>query len=196
MMLEYAIVGGIAHFYRSMAEHVNNCSELGNVAHDTCLSLRCFQTTHNHIPYQPHESAFSHQFTAPRLSNKMPPLSSSPLTTFLAVVLCAVAGYYVGKTSGLRAAERIHDLKGRDPALDDNFAASGMDRSTSTNAKDRKGKGKAKAEDEEEEWESEDEEGDDEEDDDGGVNIKKFENSHEACKMVGTSVPTHLGTGR
>lgn len=70
--------------------------------------------------------------------------------------------------------------------LDDNFGA-GADRNTGIKAIDKKGKGKAKvdAEDGEDvEWESEDENGEDEEDDDGGVNINKFENSHEACKMV------------
>lgn len=114
----------------------------------------------------------------------MPTLSPPPFATLVAVVLCALAGYYVGKTSGLRAAERIHDLNKKNPVLDDNFTASGTDKSTST--KD-KGKGKAKVDEGDDgEWQSEDE-GEDEEDGDGGVNIKKFENSHEACKMV--SIP-------
>ncbi|KAH8149512.1 uncharacterized protein LAJ45_06592 [Morchella importuna] len=115
------------------------------------------------------------------------PALSPPFTTLLAAVICAIAGYYVGKTSGLRKAENIHELNGKDTVvLDDNFGA-GADRNTGIKAIDKKGKGKAKvdAEDGEDvEWESEDENGEDEEDDDGGVNINKFENSHEACKMV------------
>lgn len=114
------------------------------------------------------------------------PTLSPPFTTLLAAVLCALAGYYVGKTSGLRRAELIHELNKKPTVvLEDNFASAGMDKSTSTNVNDKKGKAKVKAEDEDDvEWQSEDQ-GEDEEDDDGGVNIKKFENSHEACKMVG-----------
>lgn len=98
-----------------------------------------------------------------RRKRKMPTLS--PLTAILPV-LCALTGYYVGKTAGLRAAERTQ-LAEKDAV---------QKGSSTPAAKDRKGKGKVVAGGDEE-WESEDESS-------GEIDIKKLENIREDCKMV------------
>lgn len=89
-------------------------------------------------------------------------LTLNPLATILlTAALCALTGFYIGKTSGLRAAERAYRLAGNDNS------------SVEINTKERE---KTIASGGEEDWESEDEGAD--------ADIKKFENSHEPCKMV------------
>lgn len=94
-------------------------------------------------------------------------LTLSPLATILlTAALCALTGFYIGKTSGLRAAERAYRLARNDYPRKDNSSVE----------MDTKEREKAIASGGEEDWESEDEDGD--------ADVKKFENSHEPCKMV------------
>lgn len=94
-------------------------------------------------------------------------LTLSPLAPILLTAIVSVlAGYYIGKTAGLRAAERAYQL---------------AEKVTVQQEKDIKEREKASVVESgsEEDWESEDE------DDDAEVaDIKKFEDSHEPCKMV------------
>lgn len=90
------------------------------------------------------------------------PLAPILLTTIVSVL----AGYYIGKTAGLRAAGRAYQLAEKVAAQQE---------------KDKKEQEKAKVVGggSEEDWESEDD-GDEVE----VADIKKFEDSHEPCKMV------------
>lgn len=89
----------------------------------------------------------------------------SPLAPIILTAISSVlAGYFVGKSAGLRAAERAEKVTGQQE-------------------KDRNDQEKPKVVEieSEEDWESEDE------DDDAEVaDIKKFEDSNEPCKMVST----------
>lgn len=95
------------------------------------------------------------------------PTPSPLVTILLTAALCALTGFYIGKTSGLRAAERAHRLAENDSARRGDLTSA---------ARDAKEREKAMASGGEEDWESEDEDGD--------ADIKNFENSHEPCKMV------------
>lgn len=97
-------------------------------------------------------------------------MEMSTLSPLVPIILTAIfsvlAGYYVGKTAGLRAAERAYRL---------------AEKVTGQQEKDRNAQEKPKVVESgsEEDWESEDE------DDDAEVaDIKKFEDSDEPCKMV------------
>ncbi|KAL0635682.1 Ribosome biogenesis protein erb1 [Maublancomyces gigas] len=96
-------------------------------------------------------------------------MEMSTLSPLVPIILTAIfsvlAGYYVGKTAGLRAAERAYRL---------------AEKVTGQQEKDRNAQEKPKVVESgsEEDWESEDE------DDDAEVaDIKKFEDSDEPCKM-------------
>lgn len=107
---------------------------------------------------------------------EMPTLSPLALILLTALV-SALAGYHVGKASGLRAAERAYRLTEKNTTQADPASA----------AKSAKGREKvvpaAVESGGEEDWESEDEDGEDS--DVETVDVKKFENNHEPCKMVG-----------
>ncbi|TGZ78712.1 hypothetical protein EX30DRAFT_129754 [Ascodesmis nigricans] len=126
--------------------------------------------------------------TSPQLTTPLPPIPSSPttmrpnpltpMTAFAAALLAGLAGYYIGKSSGMRHSETITTLKEiakSSPARDDDFRPPGG--SLSSSVVDL-GKGGG----EEEEQESSDEEED-------GEGVKEFEESRENnLKMVLLSV--------
>jgi hypothetical protein len=105
-------------------------------------------------------------------------------TSVITTVVAASVGYYIGKTSGLRKSDNIHDLKEVakvSPAVEDNFTPP-------PEGEKKEGKGKGK---EAEEWESEEESDEDSGAEDG---ISGFEDLKEECKMVCLAFTTSCQT--